>query len=55
MYGIVIRTAGCTNIACVGSHNKDSNYSFIVIPRHDEENSTWLSHTNWEAYFLDWV
>lgn len=43
------------NTACVGSHNKDSNYSFIVIPRHDEENSTWLSHTNWEAYFLDWV
>lgn len=36
MYDLLIGTAGYHYTAFVGSHNKDDNYYFIPLPRHDE-------------------
>lgn len=35
MYDLLIGTVGYHYTASVGSHNKDDNYFFIPLPRHD--------------------
>lgn len=37
MYDILIGTAGFGSTASIGSHNKDSNYCSIPLPKHDWE------------------
>lgn len=34
MYDILIGAAGSESTASIGSHNKDSNYYFIPLPKH---------------------